>query len=134
MGFMKSIFITCLLVITSVLMTSGQEKPKVSDKPITSPTPAVNLALTDAETKEGLKIQKELEDSNVALEEILMKTQGKISDPDLLVRAAAAAYTVVLRNRVSANAWFVAAQKAHNCTGCLLEKGVFVKPTTEEKK
>lgn len=110
----------------------AQDKPKASPSPVPSPTPAVSLALTEAETKEGMKIQKELEEANASLEEILAKTQAKVGDPDLMVRALASVYASVLRNRSAATAWFVAAQKAHNCTGCLLEKGVFIKP--EEKK
>lgn len=131
---MKTIVLTFALITASVLMTSGQDKPKASPSPVASPTPAVSLSLTEAETAAGLKIQKDLEEANTALESILEKAQGQSKDDELLLTVwkAKSLYASVVKMRSQVTAWFVAAQKAHNCTGCLLEKGVFIKP--EEKK
>lgn len=115
-------------------MTSGQDKQKAKETPIATPTPAVPLTLTDAETKEGIKLQGELDAANAAFEAVMEKAVGQTADADLLLSIwkAKSLYANARGVRARATQWFADAQKAHNCEGCTLEKGVFIKPEVKK--
>jgi hypothetical protein len=152
---MKSILLICALLIASVLLSHGQDKPKAS--PTATPTPnasalhmetnpsgsfevekrnreAAALKLTEAETAAGIKLQGEFDAANEALEAHLKESQPLTADKDLLLSAwkLKTLYTNFTASRARITAWFTAAQKAHACEGCLLEKGVFIKPEVKK--
>jgi hypothetical protein len=131
---MKSILLICALLIASVLLSQGQDKPKAKETPIATPTPAVSLALTEAETAAGIKLQGEFDAANEALETHLKESQPLTADKDLLLSAwkLKTLYANFTASRARITAWFTAAQKAHGCEGCLLEKGVFIKPEVKK--
>lgn len=111
-----------------------QEKAKAAPSPLATPTPAVSLSLTEAETAAGMKLQGEYDAADKALEGELRQMRTQRVEKDLLISALKvnALYGDFTDARARVTAWFTSAQKAHGCEGCLLEKGVFIKPEVKK--
>lgn len=120
------IILSILFLILFTVSTFAQ-----SPKP-PEPNP---LALTETERAEGDKLAREFTQKSATLQQRLEAIL--IGDVDAITNAALAARLYFREQLQPAQqaytAWLMRAQKAHNCDGCELREGVFVRPEGKAK-
>ncbi len=133
---MRYLTFALIFLLSFTLSLSAQEKPKASDKPITT-KPEISLTLTPGESEELNKIQAEVNTLGGALNESLKEMKAAVTDKDLLPAAwkASAIFSKLLDSQTKFQAWMTETQKVHNCVGCGLDikSATFIKPAEEKK-
>ena len=122
---MRIFFSILFLIVFTVPVTTQTPKPP-------EPNP---LALTETERAEGDKLAQDFSRKSAALQQRLEAVL--IGDVDTITTAALAARLYFREQLQPAQQaytnWLLRAQKAHNCDGCELREGVFVRPEGKAK-
>lgn len=138
---MKSIFCALIIALATVLVTAQTPPPP---KPQAKPEPANPLKLTDAELSDLANLATR---ANQASDELQGRLRLFLSVACTDCDDASTAYAVKLAGDDARKYWRDVArpaqqayltrlaeiQKAHDCVGCALKDGAFVKPAKAEK-
>lgn len=139
---MKSIFCALILIALATVLTTAQTPPP--PKPQAKPEPANPLKLTDTELSDLDNLATR---ANQASDELQGRLRLFLSVACLDCDDASTAYAVKLAGDDARKFWREVArpaqqayltrlaeiQKAHDCVGCALSNGAFVRPTKGEK-
>lgn len=135
--------ISLFAIITLTAAAQTQQPPATKNTPAVTATPAINaLALTDAEKRELDALANRFNQANTELQARLqvMLTIGCTDDCNEAFAVKLAAddarryYRDIVKPALTAHSARLAEiQKAHDCVGCELRNGVFVKPEGAKK-
>lgn len=131
---MKTITLTffALIVLTASIHAQSDKPTPAPNKnaPDATKTPAINtLSLTESEKTEGGQLGDDL---NRKTQQLQLKLAAILTgDVDTITQAALSARVYFTEQVSPAQAkygdWLQRAQKAHDCVGCELRNGAFVK-------